>query len=63
MADLERNHPRIDVIRPPADLHMGRLSRDGGKILEGFEFGVAAARDYLAPPAAQAGTQRARAVP
>jgi predicted patatin/cPLA2 family phospholipase len=44
--DLETRH-RIDVIYPPSDFRVHRLTRSEEKILEGFEQGVAAARNFL----------------
>ena len=45
--DIETNHPDIDVIYPPADFKVNRLTRNEEKILKGFEQGVAAAKEYL----------------
>ena len=44
--DLELNHD-IDVIYPPEDFKVKRLTRSEEKILEGFEQGVTAAKRYL----------------
>ncbi len=45
--ELERRHRGIDVIYPPDDFRVDRLSRDEKKILEGFTQGVVAGRNYL----------------
>ncbi|MCU0843862.1 MAG: patatin family protein [Spirochaetes bacterium] len=45
--ELEQRHRGIDVIYPPDDFRVDRLSRDGKKILEGFAQGAVAGRDYL----------------
>ena len=47
--ELEQDHPDIDVIYPPGDFKVNRLSRSEDKILEGFVQGVVAARSYLYP--------------
>ncbi len=44
--DLENKH-RIDLIYPPHDFKVNRLTRNEGKILDGFAKGVAAAKEYL----------------
>lgn len=44
--DLEQNYD-IDVIYPPADFKVNRLTKGEGKILEGFEQGITAAKTYL----------------
>ncbi|MCF8094150.1 MAG: patatin family protein [Desulfobacteraceae bacterium] len=44
--ELDHN-PCIDVIYPPEDFKVKRLTRNEEKILEGFEHGVRAARRYL----------------
>ena len=38
--DLEYKHTGIDVIYPPDDFNVDRLSQDPKKILEGFEMGI-----------------------
>lgn len=45
--DLEQRHRGIDVIYPPDEFRVDRLSRDEKKILEGFAQGVAAGKEYL----------------
>ncbi|MBS3754579.1 MAG: patatin family protein [Desulfobacterales bacterium] len=45
--ELEQDHDEIDVIYPPADFRVNRLTRGEDKILEGFEQGVNAARSHL----------------
>lgn len=45
--ELEQNHPDIDVIYPPEDFRVNRLSRNEEKIMAGFVQGVIAGRDYL----------------
>lgn len=47
--ELEEDHPDIDVIYPPGDFKVNRLSRSEDKIMEGFIQGVVAARNYLYP--------------
>jgi len=45
--DLEFNHPKIDIIYPPDDFKVNRLTRNEEKILNGFEQGIDAAKDYI----------------
>jgi len=45
--DLENKYKGIDVIYPPADFKVERLTRDEKKILEGFSQGVEASKKYL----------------
>ncbi|MDY6824515.1 MAG: patatin family protein [Thermodesulfobacteriota bacterium] len=45
--ELEQTHADIQVIYPPEDFRVSRLTRDAEKILEGFNQGVAAARQFL----------------
>lgn len=45
--DLELNHPEIDIIYPPKDFRVERLTQDPDKILEGFEAGIHQAKRYL----------------
>jgi predicted patatin/cPLA2 family phospholipase len=45
--DLEYRHPGIDVIYPPEDFAVNRMTRNEERILKGFEQGIAAARAYL----------------
>lgn len=45
--DLEQRHRGIDVIYPPEDFRVDRLTRDGKRIMEGFAQGVIAGREYL----------------
>lgn len=45
--DLEYRHTGIQVIYPPAEFKVERLTQDGKKILAGFEMGVDAARGIL----------------
>lgn len=45
--ELETCYPGIDIIYPPQDFAVNRLTRSGEKILTGFEQGVAAAKSYL----------------
>lgn len=45
--ELEQDHRDIDVIYPPADFKVNRLSRSEDKILAGFMQGINAARSYL----------------
>jgi len=45
--ELEENHAAIQVIYPPEDFRVNRLTTDTDKILAGFNQGVAAARSFL----------------
>lgn len=45
--NLEKKYSGIDVIYPPEDFEVQRLTRDAKKILEGFEQGIFAAVSYL----------------
>ena len=45
--DLDTNHPGISVIYPPETFKLSRITRDKHKIIEGFELGIAAGKDYL----------------
>jgi predicted patatin/cPLA2 family phospholipase len=45
--DLEHRYQGIDVIYPPEDFAVNRLTRNEEKILAGFEAGIAAGRAYL----------------
>jgi predicted patatin/cPLA2 family phospholipase len=45
--DLERKNNKIDVIYPPDDFRVNRLSQDGERILEGFEQGIKVAKEWL----------------
>lgn len=45
--ELENRYREIDVIYPPENFRVERLTQDEKKILEGFEQGVAAGREYL----------------
>ncbi|MFO7840220.1 MAG: patatin family protein [Desulfosalsimonadaceae bacterium] len=47
MDELEYRYPGIDVLYPPQDFAVNRLTRNEEKILRGFEDGVVAARSYL----------------
>jgi predicted patatin/cPLA2 family phospholipase len=47
--DLENKHKGIDVIYPPEDFDVQRLTQDEKKMLIGFEQGVSAAVAYLNP--------------
>jgi predicted patatin/cPLA2 family phospholipase len=47
--DLENKHKGIDVIYPPEDFDVQRLTQDEKKILIGFEQGISAAVTYLNP--------------
>jgi predicted patatin/cPLA2 family phospholipase len=47
--DLETKHKGIDVIYPPEEFDVQRLTRDEKKILTGFEQGISAAVSYLYP--------------
>jgi predicted patatin/cPLA2 family phospholipase len=44
--ELENNYS-IDVIYPPEDFRVNRLTRSEEKIVEGFEQGITAAKNYL----------------
>jgi len=45
--ELECKDSKIDIIYPPENFRVNRLSQDGERILEGFEQGVKAAKDWL----------------
>ena len=45
--DLENCYPGIDILYPPEDFAVNRLTRNEEKILKGFEQGVDAAKSYL----------------
>ena len=45
--DLENKYKGIDIIYPPADFKVDRLTRDEKKIMQGFSQGVEAAKKYL----------------
>ncbi|MFP4446790.1 MAG: patatin family protein [Desulfosudaceae bacterium] len=45
--DLEKKHAGIQVIYPPDDFRVNRLTTDADKILAGFNQGVAAAKSFL----------------
>lgn len=47
--ELEQRYTGIDIIYPPEDFEVERLTRDPKKILEGFEMGVAAATTWMYP--------------
>lgn len=46
---LENKYKGIDIIYPPGDFEVKRLTRDEKKILAGFEQGITAAITYLNP--------------
>ncbi|MCP4137861.1 MAG: patatin family protein [bacterium] len=48
--ELEGKYKNIDIIYPPNDFKVDRLTQDEKKILEGFEHGVEAAKTFLYPP-------------
>ncbi len=45
--DLERPGSKVDLIYPPSDFRVERLTTDEKKILEGFEQGIEAAKNFL----------------
>lgn len=45
--ELEHVHTGIDIIYPPDDFNVDRLSKDPRRIMEGFEQGVHAGRNFL----------------
>jgi len=45
--ELESKHPKIHIIYPPDEFRVERLTRDEKKLLEGFEMGVQAGKEYL----------------
>lgn len=45
--DLEYKYTGIDVIYPPDDFHVNRLTQEGKRMLEGFEQGVEAGKRFL----------------
>lgn len=47
--DLQNNHKDIEVIYPPADFEVERLTTKPEKIMEGFEQGVLAGNEFLFP--------------
>lgn len=47
--DMENNHPTMQVIYPPANFDVERLTTKPEKILEGFEQGVFAGNEFLFP--------------
>ena len=47
--DLENKYKGIDIIYPPTDFEVQRLTKDEKKILAGFEQGIFAAVTYLNP--------------
>ena len=47
--ELENKYKGIDIIYPPADFEVQRLTQDEKKILAGFEQGISAAVAYLNP--------------
>ena len=47
--DMEHNHPNIEVIYPPEDFDVDRLTTDMKKIIEGFQQGVMAGNKYMNP--------------
>ena len=49
LEELENRPKGIDIIYPPGDFEVQRLTRDEKKILAGFEQGVSAAVAYLNP--------------
>lgn len=47
--DLEKVYRKIQIIYPPEDFEVDRLTRDPKKILEGFEMGVLAGNSFMYP--------------
>ena len=47
LSELENKYKGIDIIYPPEDFEVKRLTRDEKKILAGFEQGIFAAVTYL----------------
>lgn len=45
--DLYENHSNISVIYPPDNFKLSRITRDKEKLIQGFEFGVAAGKKWL----------------
>jgi len=45
--ELEHKHKKISIIYPPDDFTVDRLTRDHKKILQGFEQGVQAGKNFL----------------
>jgi len=45
--DLENKHTGIDIIYPPEDFKVNRLTVNEKKILTGFEQGISAGRQFL----------------
>ncbi|MFC1591913.1 patatin family protein [Thermodesulfobacteriota bacterium] len=44
---LEHEHKKIDVIYPPDDFRVDRLTKDAKKIIDGFEQGIQAGKQFL----------------
>jgi len=47
--ELEQRYTGIDVIYPPDDFDVDRLTQDPKKILEGFEMGISSAAEWMFP--------------
>ncbi len=47
--ELEQRYTGIDVLYPPDNFEVERLTQDSRKILEGFEMGIAAATAWMYP--------------
>ena len=45
--DLYEKHPNISVIYPPENFKLSRITRDREKLIQGFEFGIAAGKEWL----------------
>lgn len=47
LGDLEKKYKGIDIIYPPADFNVDRLTRDEKRIMQGFSQGVEASKKFL----------------
>lgn len=45
--ELENRHLDIEVIYPPEEFHVNRLTKDKEKIMEGFSQGIGAGKNFL----------------
>lgn len=45
--ELENRHVGIEIIYPPEEFRVNRLTKDKEKIMEGFSLGIAAAKSFL----------------
>lgn len=45
--DLEQNHPDLNIVYPPKNFRVDRITRDPLALMKGFQQGVAAGKRYL----------------